>query len=696
MCAGIAATVAAILLYAVSPLMVTRLELALYDMALPLRASREPSNIPLIVDIDEYTLETVRQWPWPRYLVADLIKALQQGGAAAIAFDVLFAERDNSSPNEITGYLERDRGVNVKFEGLPSELWNYDALLAATIKDAPVVLATYAHGVPDASLDIPDAVRLLERYAPGVPSDSAYVKKLYNMESAVFPLPEFRSASLGVINIEPDIDGIIRKIPIVIAVNGKIYPTLSLRALLTALGTENLTLGVGVHGLEYVKAASYTIPVTPDGIMRIPFIGPQGTYTYVSAADVLNGKISPDFLEGCVAFVGSSARGLVDLHPTPFDPVSPGVEAHATVFDTILTGNAITEPIHVTLIQIAAIIVTGLVSTWLFGFARPMVYVPSAVVILITIIAAFAAFFARGSYISPVYAVITVIILAIALLLVRFRQEELQKLRMAESLAEERAKRAKEQAELDTARRIQASSLTHDFPPYENFSDVEVYASMKAALDVGGDFYDCFLVGPGRLAIVIADVSGKGVPAALFMMAAKTVIRNQALSGGSPHEILISANDLLCRDNEAGMFVTVFVGIYNKDLKVLQFANAGHTPPLLMRDGASYLQVEKNFVLGGIEGIEYTTETISFGEGDAIVLYTDGVTEMMNERQEFFGENKLVDLLQEMSANMKDETITAHCIVDAISNEVALFAGDANPSDDITILVLQCPRVKSS
>jgi serine phosphatase RsbU (regulator of sigma subunit)/CHASE2 domain-containing sensor protein len=685
--AGIIAMLATLLLYALSPQTITRLELALYDAALPLRASKAPSDVPVIIDIDEYTLETVRQWPWPRYLVADLTTALKREGVAAIAFDVMFSERDNSSPSEITDYLERRKGVDVKFEGLPGELWNYDALLASALRVAPVVLAVYAGG--NISSDIPDTVRIMERRSPGAPDGDAYTEKIPNMSGAVLPLPEFRSADLGVINIEPDMDGIIRKIPLIVAVQGKIYPTLSLRTLLTALNTENMTLGLGVHGLEYIKAGSYTIPTAPDGTMLIPFIGPQWTYEYVSAADALLGNLAPGSLEGRVAFVGSSARGLVDLHPTPLDPVCPGVETHAAVFDAIVTGNVITKPVRASFIQAVMIIAAGIISAWLFGFARPMVYVPAAAAFMTAIVAASSALFANGVYISPVYALITVVDEAAVLLLVRFRQEEVQKLLMAAVLADERARRAKEQADLDTARRIQESALTRDFPPYENFTEVEVYASMKPAQNVGGDFYDCFPVRPGRLAIVIADVSGKGIPAALFMMAAKAVIKNQALLGDSPNEILTAANDIICRENDAGMFVTAFVGIYDAELETLEYANAGHNPPVLLRDGAKFIPVERNFVLGGFEGLKYEPEAIHFGESDAIVLYTDGVTEMMNCRAELFGDNRLIKLLDEIPTKKRREDLKSRDIVEAIAAEVEIFADGAAPSDDVTILALR-------
>ncbi|MDR3280470.1 MAG: CHASE2 domain-containing protein, partial [Synergistaceae bacterium] len=230
---GVVATLASLVLYVISPMPLARVELSVYDSLLPLRSAKNPSSVPVIVDIDEKTLKSVRQWPWPRYLVADLIAALDDYNVAASGFDILFSERDNSSPSEISEYLKRDRNLDVTFEGLSPDMYDYDGLLAEKLKGSYVVLAAFASDEGNPSPDaIPDSVNLIERASPGaVP----YAPKLYSARGGVLPMTEFRSAKLGVINIEPDADGIIRRIPLIVSMGGKIYPTLSLRTLMEAL-----------------------------------------------------------------------------------------------------------------------------------------------------------------------------------------------------------------------------------------------------------------------------------------------------------------------------------------------------------------------------------------------------------------------------------------------------------------------------
>jgi sigma-B regulation protein RsbU (phosphoserine phosphatase) len=254
-------------------------------------------------------------------------------------------------------------------------------------------------------------------------------------------------------------------------------------------------------------------------------------------------------------------------------------------------------------------------------------------------------------------------------------------------LADETAKRERVRCEMDMARTIQSSVLPREFPPFEGMMDLDIYASMKPAKDVGGDFYDFFVVDRSRVCIVIADVSGQGVPAALFMMAARTLIKNQTLSGASAGEILKSVNNQLCANNDAGMFVTMFLSLYDREANVLRYANAGHNPPgFVPRDGrCRWLPVERNFILAGMEDMEFVTQEVKIEPGDRIVLYTDGVTDAVNEEGEMFGEDRLMELL----AGISGRRASSREIVEIMNRELALFQGTVEQSDDVAILVMQ-------
>ncbi|MGN0711949.1 MAG: SpoIIE family protein phosphatase [Anaerovoracaceae bacterium] len=239
--------------------------------------------------------------------------------------------------------------------------------------------------------------------------------------------------------------------------------------------------------------------------------------------------------------------------------------------------------------------------------------------------------------------------------------------------------------ELEFAKKIQHATLPSVFPPYPNRKDFDIYASMDTAKEVGGDFYDFYLLGENRLAFLIADVSGKGIPAAMFMMTAKTLIKGFAEGGIEVNEVFTRANAKLCEGNEADMFVTAWMGILDLQTGVLNYANAGHNPPIIKhRDGEfEYLKSKPNFVLAGMEGINYKKFELQLEPGDVIFLYTDGVTEAQNKDESLFGEDALLESLNEI----RDKDVTELCR--KVKADVDTFTGEAEQFDDITMLCVK-------
>lgn len=239
--------------------------------------------------------------------------------------------------------------------------------------------------------------------------------------------------------------------------------------------------------------------------------------------------------------------------------------------------------------------------------------------------------------------------------------------------------------ELSVATQIQADMLPSIFPPFPNRTEFEIYASMRPAKEVGGDFYDFFLTDEDHLGIVIADVSGKGVPAALFMVIAKTLIKNHAQNGETPAEIFTSVNDQLCENNKEGMFVTAWMGILELSSGKLTYVNAGHNPPLRKtEDGRfEYFKSPAGFVLAGLEGIPYKQHEEHLNQGDVLYLYTDGVTEAADVSERLYGEDRLQNTL-----NANVELVPEELIL-AVQKDISVFVGEADQSDDITMLCLE-------
>ena len=240
-------------------------------------------------------------------------------------------------------------------------------------------------------------------------------------------------------------------------------------------------------------------------------------------------------------------------------------------------------------------------------------------------------------------------------------------------------------AELAFAKAIQHSALPSVFPPYPNRNEFEIFATMHTAKEVGGDFYDFYFVDEDNLAFLMADVSGKGIPAAMFMMTSKTIIKSYAESGMSVEEIFTVANEKLCEGNDAGMFVTAWMGILNIKTGKVLFANAGHNPPLVKHaDGTyEYLKTRAGFVLAGMEGVRYRKNELELQPGDAIYLYTDGVTEATDLNNELYGEDRLHTILE------KYKDAAPQVICDEVKKDVDAFVGEAPQFDDITMLALR-------
>ncbi|MBQ6401126.1 MAG: SpoIIE family protein phosphatase [Firmicutes bacterium] len=248
------------------------------------------------------------------------------------------------------------------------------------------------------------------------------------------------------------------------------------------------------------------------------------------------------------------------------------------------------------------------------------------------------------------------------------------------------AERERITTELSLATRIQASMLPKDFPAFPDRGEFEVYASMEPAREVGGDFYDFFLIDDDHLALVIADVAGKGVPASLFMMASKILLGTETRADLSPAQVLEKVNERICAHNPEDMFVTVWMGVLEISTGRLTSANAGHEHPVRISRGgqAELLQSKHGFVIGGMEGMKYRNEEIQLNPGDKIFVYTDGVPEAESKESGQFGTDRMMDAINEADADADPRQV-----LKGVHDAVDLFVGEDEQFDDLTMLCLE-------
>ena len=240
--------------------------------------------------------------------------------------------------------------------------------------------------------------------------------------------------------------------------------------------------------------------------------------------------------------------------------------------------------------------------------------------------------------------------------------------------------------DLVSAKEIQQSFLPMVFPPFPEDNDkLDIYASMSAAKDVGGDFYDFFRIDDDHIALVIADVCGKGIPAALFMAVSRTIIHSKGMQGVSAAECLTESNRLLANSSVNYMFVTVFYAIFNTKTGLVTYSNAGHNSPHIVRAGGTIeqLPMDRQFMVGAFEEEVYVEKTLQLEHGDTLVMFTDGVTEAMDSTNRLFGTDRLNNILSGVADKSSQE------IVEAIKAGITDFVEDAEQNDDITLLVLK-------
>lgn len=257
--------------------------------------------------------------------------------------------------------------------------------------------------------------------------------------------------------------------------------------------------------------------------------------------------------------------------------------------------------------------------------------------------------------------------------------------RLLERQAKDSEERQRIETELDVANRIQADMLPCIFPAFPERPEFDIYAVMNPAKEVGGDFYDFFMVDEQHLAVVIADVSGKGIPAALFMVIGKTLIKDHTKPDISLGAVFSEVNDLLCDANSEGLFITAFEGVLDLVTGEFHFVNAGHEIPFIAREGEDYepYRIKPGFVLAGMENMKYQAGSIQLAPGDKIFQYTDGVTEAINGKEELYGMERLGSVLRMNTAKKPEELLAA------VKEDVDVFAGGAPQFDDITMLCVE-------
>ncbi|MDR1481943.1 MAG: adenylate/guanylate cyclase domain-containing protein [Synergistaceae bacterium] len=407
-----------------------RVDNGIYDIFLRSFAGGEPSRVPVLVDIDERSINELGQWPWPRYRLAELLIALNEYGAASIGIDILMIEPDRTSPDLWARQLKDEFGVEPDIKGLPPELMNNDAYLASIMKQLPVVITAQVVSAleGDRAPELP--IRPLTVNEIRMPGTSRLAKYLKSDEGILMPAPVLADAasSIAMMNADGDDDGIFRRIPLFLAWKDTPIASLALAALALAAKESSVTVYISEDGPLSVRVAGIDVPMSNDGAMPVVFRGGSGTFPIFSASDVLRGNVPADALAGRIVFIGSTATALKDLRPTPFDSSFPGLELHAAVVDTILSGRFIRTPLWSMAYVIGLILTTGIASMILFGAVRPRIALPLGGAMSVCVwFGSRQLMISSGYFVTPLYPLMVISLEAFASFFLRLLFEEGEK-----------------------------------------------------------------------------------------------------------------------------------------------------------------------------------------------------------------------------------------------------------------------------
>lgn len=621
-----------------------------------------------VVLIDNESIDFVGSWPWPRYYLARLTEELATRKAKVIAFDILFSEHDRVQPDTFVSlYPELSRDAAAEVEALEP----MDQLFGKVIGTAPVVLGhAGVSEAPAGQAPLADAP-ITGKLPQAVDS--------WPMESAAIPELDDVALGHGLVNVRPDSDGVIRSMPLVMRAGGKPKPGFALEIARNALGAES----IAVNGSR-LRLDGNSIAMDRHGRMRLHF-GRFPADKIVSAADVL-GKaknLKADAFAGKPVLIGISADGSSDIAATPLAAEEFGPLVQAQAVDAILRGGWLERPSWAGPAEWAAAALLAILAlaSAIFGRAYRIVL---AIAFLTVPVGSWLAFSNAALLLDPARPLLVGGGAVAGVAMGLFALARIERERLRETLFQERVATAETEGELHAARAIQLGMV----PPRARLRKldprVDLDALLEPAKSVGGDFYDAMKIGDDQLGFAVGDVTGKGVPAALFMAMSKA-LTSAALSRmqADPATMASAINVELLKDNSEAMSVTMLLGILDLNTGVVSMVCAGNEDPILLAadGGATPVRMEGGPPLCVAE-LPYPLETLTLKAGETLILITDGVTEAQNAQGKLFGRDRL------LTGNaIASGSASATC--EAIRDQVRRFEEGTEATDDLTVMAVR-------
>ncbi|HEY5867354.1 MAG TPA: CHASE2 domain-containing protein [Candidatus Tectomicrobia bacterium] len=647
-------------------------------------APRQVHKLPVvIVAIDNASLTALGQWPWPRTRLARLMEAIQQLGAQAIGLDIIMSEADRLSPDV---FIAERSDISPALRQELAQLPSSDALLAAALQQTSAVVGRA--GTPESKpalvpVDAQTPVRIYgETPLASVPSYKGHMTNLPQLEQA--------ASGHGYLNTEPDTDGVVRRVPLLVAVQQALAPTFALELLRVAAGQDSYSLRTDTHGVHGVQIGDTFIRTAADGRLRLYFSGIDPR-RHVAALQIFQGTVPAERIRNKIVIIGVTALGLADVVSTPVAARMHGVEVQAQTLENILSETLLLRPSWAPWLELLVFLLSAVLLIAILPRVRPALGVALFLASVVLVCAGgFVAFRTWQWLFDPSFASVGNAVVLLVLLTAGFAASNRRRRELRAALDLAHLARSRMEGELQAARDIQMGMLPAPWAITGLPEHLTFHALLEPAREVGGDFYDAFMLDEDHFLFIVGDVAGKGVPASLFMALSKTLCKSLALRQQVPLDALITAmNQEISRDNAGALFVTVIAGILDVRTGEIELSSAGHEAPILLRSGTAPCALT---VMGGpplcvVEDFVYPSGMIRLLPGDLLLMMTDGVTEAQDAGQMLYGWERVMAYCGTMQDEAEQRGVLSVC--QGLYDDVKRFVRDTESFDDITIMAIR-------
>ncbi len=582
---------------------VKRIENISYDIYQSIFEENSDFNDVLIVDIDEKSIGEVGQFPWRRDVFANLVDKLENLEASVISFDIFFSEEDKQNPSKILGEL------NISNEGVLDS----DQSLITAIQNSNVILPVLG------DISVFDKMNNSKPKTNFISRGGDAENYLYNFKNKITSLEVINNAAKGIGNISylDNQDGVLRSLPILLKIDGDIWPSLSLETLRLLHKNKSILIQSSESGIKTIRTKNYSLNTDPNAIVHINY-KKFGKDKYISAVDILNDKISKNIIKDKIILIGSSAQGLFDFVKIPSGKVIPGVETHAHAIENIINNDFIIKNLKTDIIEIIILLISLILVLIIPKKVNPKLSIVFFVGLCVFLITSSLVFYQFNYFIDIFYTTLGSAFLFLVTLYFRYLQEN-----------EIAIENEKKQIVLKKEREIAGEVQKKLFPKEFEQKNI-LYAKNVPARDVSGDYYDYIKISEDEFYFTLADVSGKGVKAGILMANAAAVFRSMAKLNKEVSTIARYINNQVADSSYQGMFITAVVGKYNIKEKKIEYINLGHEPIMVYDENFNFEYYKSTLPPLGIMAMDnddfFRTNEISLVNKN-LVIYTDGVTE---------------------------------------------------------------------